>query len=222
MPKTTRRPRPPDVITDPESIGGSDIPQSMKDALAAILPQPDAINFQEVIRLAEQILPPDALAAAAHMSLALAKADHNRMPAPPEAFRLLQNLASARVAPDAFKFLRTQFGVSQQEIAQACGVHRNSVIRWEQGESTFPPQAIHALFRLVAARTAATKPLTGNDILSLRQALGYSQPRLAEKLGVAPLTIFNWEKRGDRPLPHSANTKHAAKLAELAELANAA
>lgn len=46
------------------------------------------------------------------------------------------------------------------------------------------------------AATVAPPPLTGADVKRRRQALGWSQQRLADALGVARISIARWETGG--------------------------
>lgn len=45
--------------------------------------------------------------------------------------------------------------------------------------------------------------MTARQLRRLRKALGWSQARLAEALGVHPMTVSKWE-RGEQPIPQMA------------------
>lgn len=55
--------------------------------------------------------------------------------------------------------LRSQAGLTQQELAEWVGVHRVSVSRWESG-ATYPPRA-HRLTLNTIARQLGHEPLPG-------------------------------------------------------------
>lgn len=207
-----RRPKTIPVV-DPATVAAP-LAEEPHLNIAGSLPASTPAGHQRFIELAERFIPEENLAKAMRATTPWINAGPGGKLMPDEARFLQGALLYIFALPAAFKSLRQQFGISQQEIADACNVKKyQTVLRWENGQTSIPPDAISTLCELVGKRTLQI-PLTGNDIAYLRKKWKLSQPRLAEIIGVAPLTIFNWEKRAALPLPKSASDKVRDKIRE--------
>ena len=127
--------------------------------------------------------------------------------------------APAAMSPDEIKALRLRLGLSQKEMAKRVGVSLNSVGFWESGRSapgSANREALAALAKATGAqvdvrpgrdrKAGATKSgegadqgLTADEIREARKALGLSQKKLADKLGVSMNSVSNWETGATKP-----------------------
>lgn len=57
------------------------------------------------------------------------------------------------LAPDQIKALRDRLGYTQQQLADAMGVHRVTVARWETGVRRTPEPAARLIELLASAHT---------------------------------------------------------------------
>ena len=158
--------------------------------------------FKLAAKAAEDGLP--LVKEALEAGFALGQASGKGEAPPPEAMGFLRFVAAA-VPAEGFQKLRKSLGISQSEIAEACGVSRAVVSDWERGKASLPPAAIESLLALNFARLdwAERAPLFGRDIANLRKALGMRQSDLAAFLGVSEIAVRKWEQRSDKPLAPS-------------------
>lgn len=219
MPRISRRRIP---IVDPQTIERPNHDEPEPVIISASLPASIPLGLRKFIDFSEQFVPPDIHAEIMRTATAWKNTDRNGMPMPPEAEILLQSLFSMFAVPSAFKQLRQKFGITQQEIASICDVKHSTVLRWENGQTSFPPQAISALCKVVGDKML-TAPLTGKHIAYVRKKLKFSRRHFAETIGVVEMSIVRWEKLGDHPLTLSASAKvrelYAAELADFAQAA---
>lgn len=138
---------------------------------------------------------------------------------PPEVEDFLKLMASAPVAPEAFKALRKSLGVSQATVGKLCGVTHTAVSLWERGLEPMPIQAIEALIKLAGKDIITSAPpemiVSGADLRELRKKLGMRQRDLANALGVSLPAIEKWEAFGPRPLVPATVKRIGPKLEEL-------
>lgn len=155
---------------------------------------------------------------------ALGLAARDKGAPPPDAMGFLRFLAAAPVAAEGFRTLRESLGVSQAEIAEACGVSRAVVSDWEREKASLPPAAVQALLALSLARFDQVEPapLFGRDIVKLRKALGMRQTDLAAALSVSEIAIRKWEQQKDKPLTPSTVRRIQSTFDELQARASAA
>jgi DNA-binding transcriptional regulator YiaG len=139
--------------------------------------------------------------------IALARAEARGEPPPADTLSFLRFLAAAPVAPEGFRRLRQQFGISQAAIGDLCGVTSQSVGKWESGAVSLPPAAVRALLNLAMKRPDPVPALTGRDIVAIRRALGDSQAAFAKRIGVSVPAVQLWEYRGLRPIPDTATRR---------------
>jgi DNA-binding transcriptional regulator YiaG len=203
-----RRPKITHVV-DPVAAGNEPGAEAKEPLIniAGSLSAATPIGIQRFIELAERFIPEENLAEAIKSAAPWINPDSNGKLMSVEAQIIQVALISNFALPGAFKSLRRQFRISQQEIADACNIKQyRTVLEWENGQTSIPQYALSTLSNIVGEKTLQI-PMTGNDIAYLRKKWKLSQARLAEIIGVAPLTIFNWEKRGALPVPKSASTK---------------
>ena len=110
--------------------------------------------------------------------------------------------------PDSFgsklKALRKKAGLTQEELAEAIGVHSVTVSQWESDTYLPKTQNIKALAKALDVPendllNDSFAPPFGATLKALRKKAGLSQTQLAEKIGVSLLTLFRWEKGERQP-----------------------
>jgi len=165
-----------------------------------------ALNQGELTKLLEGISNLDKtsspltalLRAAFEAGAALKHAEIQNKSAPPQALDFLQFMAAGPAAPEGFRTLREQLGISQTDIAKFCGITSNSsVSNWENGVEPVPPKALQALMVLAAKKLHKPNPediIFGAAMRALRKKLGMSQPDFAAALSVSKSTIEKWER----------------------------
>ncbi len=141
--------------------------------------------------------------------------------------------APEAMKPEQLKRLRKKHDLIQAELAALIGVSPASITSWESGK-TSPSRENRRAIANVAAMARAEVDLALNrheeggkgrpktrepelspeEIRSLRDSLGLSQRALAEKIGVSPNSISNWETGSTEPRKSS--------IARLRELRDAA
>jgi len=126
--------------------------------------------------------------------------------------------------PEQLRKLRSQFCITQAELARLLSVSPASVTSWEAGKAVPGRKNRRAIAELMAAsasdidarlgRAAAIgaipvavrrRGLTPEQIKELRLKAGLSQKELAEKIGVSVNSISNWETGRTVPRTHSVH-----------------
>ena len=105
--------------------------------------------------------------------------------------------------------LRQERDWSQLDLAVQLGASVGAVYKWERGLAVPQPQhqqRLAALFGVSvedigAALTPVPDRPSKKTIRQLREERGWTQVRLAVRLGVAPDTVSHWERGVNRPRP---------------------
>jgi DNA-binding transcriptional regulator YiaG len=144
-----------------------------------------------------------------------------------------RDFTSLNLPPERIRFIRSLFGVTQEEMAAVCGVTRTTYNHWENGWTTPSKEsAVHlnkldeegrAIYGLPFPSKDYTLPealqpaavetlpnLTPEAIKALRKRLGASQEQFASMAGATKTTVVNWEKGYTAPSP-----THLARLQEI-------
>jgi DNA-binding transcriptional regulator YiaG len=177
-------------VTDAPDIG------QVLSVLTAIL----AGNLSPAVDAVERADPQLPLGEAFKAGIEFAKARTSGEALPSEAKLLLTALAAAPVARQCFTLLREGLGISQQEIAEKCGVSVSTVSHWET-DTPLPDTAIVALLDVLASRANPPPAFTGADVARFRRGMGMRQADFAAAVGVSLSTVKYWEKRRASPIP---------------------
>jgi DNA-binding transcriptional regulator YiaG len=168
--------------------------------LLSVLSNLLAGNLSPAVDAVEQVDSELPLGQAFKAGIGFAKARASGEALPDEAKLLLTALAAAPVARQCFTLLREGLGITQQDIAEKCGVGVSTVSHWET-DTPLPEAAIVALLDVLASRANPPPAFTGADIARFRRALHMRQVDFAAALGVSLPTVKYWEKRDNSPIP---------------------
>ena len=168
--------------------------------LLSVLSNVLAGNLSPAVDAVEHSDPQLPLGQAFKAGVEFAKARANGEALPDEAKLLLTALAAAPVARQCFTLLREGLGITQQEIAEKCGVGVSTVSHWET-DTPLPEAAIVVLLDILASRANPPPVFTGADIARFRRGMGMRQTDLAAAVGVSLPTVKYWEKHGASPIP---------------------
>jgi DNA-binding transcriptional regulator YiaG len=168
--------------------------------LLSVLSDLLAGNLSPAVDAVEQADPQLDLGHAFKAGIEFAKSRASGEALPDEAKLLLAALAAAPVARQCFTLLREGLGITQQEIAEKCGVGVSTVSHWET-DTRLPDTAILALLDVLASRANPPPAFTGADIARLRRSMRMRQADFAAALGVSLPTVKYWEKHGASPIP---------------------
>lgn len=82
--------------------------------------------------------------------------------------------------------LRQSFGLSQQAMADICGVSQRNVAHWESGRQAISQKPIERLLKWIAEQGVSSLPdaSPAAALVALRKALGLTQLEMASKLGI--------------------------------------
>lgn len=97
------------------------------------------------------------------------------------------------LSPELARFLRKRMRLSQQELADAMGIHRVTVTEWESGDKTISPQH-DLMLRAVAAARLGTKLRPRVLAGLLPEALGHAREKRATTHAPEPLVIDDFLK----------------------------
>jgi transcriptional regulator with XRE-family HTH domain len=151
--------------------------------------------------------------------LGRAEKDGGREP-PAEALAFLAMLSGAKCAPEGFREIRKSLGIDQDEIAKRCGVARDTISRWENGDAPIPPTALYGLVSMVLERggPVSTASMSGSDLVTLRTRLGMTRKQFAVELGIsAPMVRkLEMQDRVSRVSLHRIRPRLAALQQKLA------
>lgn len=102
---------------------------------------------------------------------------------------------------DHLRNRRLDLGLLQKEVAQRVGVDTASVTNWENNRSSPSLHSIPRIIRFLGYPPYDTSAQTlGERITTVRRCFGLKREELAERLGVDPTTLRNWEHEKRCPL----------------------
>lgn len=100
---------------------------------------------------------------------------------------------------DHIRARRIDLGLFQSQVAAQIGVHELTICNWEGNESKPAIGWIPAIIRFLGYDPAISPKSFPERLVATRRALGLSQRKLAERLGINPVTIQGWEAGAHRP-----------------------
>jgi transcriptional regulator with XRE-family HTH domain len=108
---------------------------------------------------------------------------------------------AAGFSPARLRDARVQAGKSPAQLADAAGVPRPDLSKYEAGRASPPPPRLAALARALGTTGAALIeiPASGEGLAHIRAAAGLMQSQLASKSGIG-LKRYQLAELGQRPL----------------------
>jgi transcriptional regulator with XRE-family HTH domain len=94
---------------------------------------------------------------------------------------------------DHIRARRLDAGMSQREAAEAMGVDETSVFNWESNRVQPAVRLIPGIIRFLGYCPYTPGPSFSNWLKLTRHSLGYSQSKLAGRLGIDEGTWGRWE-----------------------------
>lgn len=104
-----------------------------------------------------------------------------------------------RAIGDHVRKRRLDLGLLQREVALRIGVDKTTVYNWEAGTASPRRQALPAVIRFLDYDPTEIGFTLGERLRATRRRLGLSHADLAQRLGVDPSTVVDWEQGGNRP-----------------------
>jgi DNA-binding transcriptional regulator YiaG len=105
------------------------------------------------------------------------------------------------------QYIRERFDLTQQELADLLDVTSATVGSWERGDTT--PQGDNK-DRILDLKDKSKEELQDEleqeesvDIRSIREELGLTRSKFADKVGVSVQTVYNWEQGQTEPGPEN-------------------
>ena len=102
---------------------------------------------------------------------------------------MIQDPRKLKTIGDHLRKHRLDLGLKQKEVSRIIGVTRAMISAWEMNPVEHIPKIIEFLGYVPFERGKTL----GQRITIYRKTLGLSHYQFAQKLGVAPCTIMNWE-----------------------------
>jgi transcriptional regulator with XRE-family HTH domain len=104
---------------------------------------------------------------------------------------------------DHIRARRLDLKLLQKQVADRIGVHEMTITGWE-GNATVPEvRYVPAIIQFLGYNPFPAASSLPERLATARRALGLSQRKMAQKLGVDPATIKNWEAGLHQPTEKS-------------------
>ena len=104
---------------------------------------------------------------------------------------------------DHFRTHRLDLNLLQEQVANQIGVHKMTINCWE-GNATVPEvRYVPAIIQFLGYNPLPAANSLPECLAMARMALGLSQRKMAETLGVDPATIQDWEAGRHQPAKKS-------------------
>jgi transcriptional regulator with XRE-family HTH domain len=104
-----------------------------------------------------------------------------------------------RTIGDHIRKRRLNLGLTQREVALRIGIDKTTVFNWEAGSAGPNLRAMPEVIRFLGYDPTETGSTLGERLRATRRRLGLSHVDLAQRLGVDPSTVLDWEWRRHRP-----------------------
>jgi transcriptional regulator with XRE-family HTH domain len=100
---------------------------------------------------------------------------------------------------DHVRTRRLDLKLLQKQVADRIGVDEATITNWERNASSPSIRYIPAILRFLGYDPQPPADSIPGRLAAARRALGLSQRKLAEKLGVDPATLQGWEAGRHQP-----------------------
>jgi transcriptional regulator with XRE-family HTH domain len=106
---------------------------------------------------------------------------------------------------DHIRKRRLDLKLLQKQAATRIGVHELTITNWERNATVPAIRHIPAIIRFLGYDPQSSTTSLPERLAASRKALGLSQRKMAERLGVDPATIKNWEAGRHQPTGKSVD-----------------
>jgi len=100
---------------------------------------------------------------------------------------------------DHIRTRRLDLKLLQEQVADQIGVHELTVTNWEVNATVPEVRYMPAIIQFLGYNPLNTVSTLAERLATARRALGLSQRKMAEKLGVDPATLMGWEVGRHQP-----------------------
>ena len=104
---------------------------------------------------------------------------------------------------DHIRTHRLDLNLLQKQVANQIGVDEATITNWERNATVPAIRYIPAIIQFLGYDPSPPAISFSERLASTRRVLGLSQRKMAEKLGVDPATIQDWEAGRHRPIKRS-------------------
>lgn len=100
---------------------------------------------------------------------------------------------------DHIRTRRLDLKLLQKQVADQIGVDETTIVNWERNATAPAVRHIPAIIRFLGYDPLPPPNAYPERLATARRALGLSQRKMAERLGLDPATIKNWETGRHQP-----------------------
>ena len=100
---------------------------------------------------------------------------------------------------DHIRARRLDLDLLQSQVADQIGVHEMTISGWESNATVPEVRYIPAIVQFLGYNPLPVANSLPERLAGARKALGLSQRKMAEKLGVDPATLMGWEAGRHQP-----------------------
>jgi transcriptional regulator with XRE-family HTH domain len=104
---------------------------------------------------------------------------------------------------DHIRTHRLDLNLLQKQVAKQIGVDEATITNWERNATVPAVRFIPAIIQFLGYDPLPPPISFSERLAAARRVLGLSQRKMAEKLGVDPATIHDWEAGRHRPIKRS-------------------
>jgi transcriptional regulator with XRE-family HTH domain len=106
---------------------------------------------------------------------------------------------------DHIRTRRLSLNLLQKQVAEKIGVNAATITNWERNASTPAIGYMPAIIRFLGYDPLPAPISLPERLLNSRRELGMTQREMAERLGVDPSTLRDWESGHHQPTAKSLN-----------------
>lgn len=106
---------------------------------------------------------------------------------------------------DHIRTRRLDLKLLQRQVAEQIGVDEATITNWERNASTPVIRYMPAIVRFLGYDPLPPGDTLPERLRSARRQLGLTQRKMAERLGVDPCTLRDWENERHQPTEASLN-----------------
>jgi len=100
---------------------------------------------------------------------------------------------------DHIRARRLDLKLLQKRVADQIGVHEQTITGWERNATIPEVRYIPAIIQFLGYNPLPAASSLPERLATARRALGLSQRKMAEKLGIDPATLMGWEAGRHQP-----------------------